>query len=694
MSSITASVRRAAEDRVHRVLRPWGDRPRWVLSALALIAVGAVLLDCWGLGSGEYNAFYGAAARSMSESWKAFLFGSFTPANTITIDKIPGYLWPQALSVRLFGFHSWALDLPQILESLATVAVGYRLVLRWSGQAQAVIAAGLLALTPAVIALGHTNNEEACYVMCLTLAASAGLRAATTGRLRSLVLAGVWVGAAFQCKMLEAWAAYPAIAAAYLLAAPPRTLKRVAHALIGGIVAVAVSLSWVVLVALVPAGDRPYIDGTTNNNPFSMVFGYNGLIRFSSLGVSASSVGAIGGQAGAAAPAGATSSGGLATMFQSAQSTQVGWLYPLAAVSIILVLWQRRGAPRTDPIRAGAVMWAVWIVAFGAAYSAGSIHSYYVVTLAPALAAVSGVGAVALWRAWHEGRRGAWAAPVTIALSAVWASVIASSSPTYRTWLVPLLVATAVAAVGALVIGRGRVTNSRRAFAAVAALCLLAAGTGAAVWDSSVITAGDSQSLAMGTVGPSGAGGFGGAGSRGAGFGGGRPDFGNGDFPGGFGGQRPGSGGGSGTGSFGGAVGSGGFGGAGDGGGGNGMWVSDASSTSTEKSLLDYVQAHDSGAEFPLTVAGWMQAAPYILRAGTPVLTLGGFSGQAPTPTLGQFEQYIADGQVKFVYLTPSGTSSNQIEAWVPKNCTVVPAQDYGGTSTGSGSAELYDCGH
>jgi 4-amino-4-deoxy-L-arabinose transferase-like glycosyltransferase len=666
------------------------------------------------MGGSEFNTFYGSAARSMSESWKAFFFGSFTPANTITIDKIPGYLWPQALSARLFGFHSWALDLPQVVEALVTVAVTYRLVRRWAGEAQAVIAAGLLALTPAIVALGHTNNEEACYVMCLTLAASAGLRAATSGQLRSLVLAGVWVGAAFQCKMLEAWAAYPAIAVAYLLAAPPKTLKRVVHAAIGGLVTVAVSLSWVVLVALVPGNDRPYIDGTTNNNPFSMVFGYNGLIRFSSLGVAPSSVGAIG-SAGAAAPAGPSSSGGLATMFQSAQTTQVGWLYPLAVVSIAFVLWQRRKAPRTDPIRAGVVLWAVWIVVFAAAYSAGTIHSYYVVTLAPALAAVSGVGAVALWRAWHEGTRATWAAPITVTLTAVWASVIASSSSAYRGWLVPLLIVVTVCAIAAMVLGRARVATPRRMFAAAGALCVLVAGTGAATWDSSVFTAGDTQSLAMGTVGPGGAGfgagggGQGGQGGQRPGFAGGTRSGAGGGFPGGggsgAGGGFPGGGGsgagggfpgGGGSGSgrpaggFAGPGGAGAFRGGAGGGGGNGMWVSDASLTPAQSSLLAYVQAHGAGAKFPLTVTSWMQAAPFILRAGTPVLTLGGFSGQAPAPTLAQFEQYVAGGQVRFVYMSPTG--ANQIETWVIKDCAGVPAQDYGGTA--STSTDLYECGH
>jgi 4-amino-4-deoxy-L-arabinose transferase-like glycosyltransferase len=386
--------------------------------------------------------------------------------------------------------------------------------------------------------------------------------------------------------------------------------------LVSGLVTVAVSLTWVVIVALVPASDRPYVDGTTNNNPFSMVFGYNGLIRFSSLGVSPSSVGSIG-QNGSAAPAGPSSSGGLSTLFQSAQATQIGWLYPLAAVSIVFVLWQRRKAPRTDPIRAGIVMWTAWILVFGAAYSVGTIHSYYVVTLAPALAAVSGVGAMAMWRA--------------------------RTALTFRSVL--------------------------------ATACVLVAAVGALTQDSSVFSSTNTQSLAMGTVGSGGTG-FGGARGFGGGGGGGgsaRPGFGGG---GGF--ERP-------------AGGSGDFGGGGAGGGGNGMWVSDSSLTSSQSSLLAYVEAHDSGSRYVLTVTSWTQAAPFILRSGTAVLTLGGFSGQVPSPTLTQFEQYVASGQVDFVDLTTAGGSQQstaaQIEAWVPKHCTAVPAQDYGATSS-----SLYQC--
>jgi 4-amino-4-deoxy-L-arabinose transferase-like glycosyltransferase len=717
VSSITTSVTRAGRgSRVMLRLAP--AQPRWVRPALLLILVCAAVLYCWGMSGGQYNSFYASAARSMSENWKAFLFGSFSPANTITIDKIPGYLWPQAVSARLFGFHSWSLVLPQIIEALVTVLATYRLVRRWAGETAAVLAAGFLALTPALIAATHTNNEEAAYVMCLALAASATQRAAASGRLRSLVLAGVWVGLAFQCKMVEAWAVLPVIAVTYLVTAPPKLLRRVLDVLAAMLVALAVSLSWVVMVALVPANSRPFIDGTTNNNPFSMVFGYNGLTRFGSLGVNAASVGAVSqARGGGGAAVGAVPSSGLATMFQAGAASQVGWLYPLAAVSIVMLLWQRRGRPRTDPIRAGVIMFTIWIVIYGLAYSAGTIHTYYVVTLAPALAALCGAGTIALWRAFRAGGRRAWALPITLALTAAWAIYIASGFPTYRDWLVPLVAVVGIVALIALASVGRRPAMTGRAVLAAGVIGLIAVVIGSAAWDSSVITAGDDTSLAMGNVGPNapGAGAFGGAGGAGhAGFGAGR------DFGGGAGAR---TGGGFGRGAGAGRPGGAGAGqpaGAGAasrfaaGGGLGGMWVTDGTLSTEQRGLLDYAQAHRDGARFVLTVTTTFEATPYILRAGADVLSMGGFSGQVPYPTLAQFEQYVASGQVRYVDLPASGgpggfgspgqargagqsqgsqqSTASQIEAWIPAHCSTVPASDYASGTGSNTSGPLYLC--
>ena len=120
--------------RWRRFLTPWrspADQPAWARPALLAIAAAAAIAYGWGMAGASVESFYGAAARSMSESWHDFIFGAFDPAGTVTIDKLPGALWVQALSLRIFGFHIWALVLPQVVEGVLTVLVLYRAVRRW-----------------------------------------------------------------------------------------------------------------------------------------------------------------------------------------------------------------------------------------------------------------------------------------------------------------------------------------------------------------------------------------------------------------------------------------------------------------------------------------------------------------------------------------------------------------------------------
>lgn len=88
-----------------------GRRTEHLLLAAVLLLAGA--LYGWQVAHAQFHSFYATAVKSMSLSWKAFVYGSLDPAGSITIDKIPGFLWPQALSARVFGFHPWALALPR-----------------------------------------------------------------------------------------------------------------------------------------------------------------------------------------------------------------------------------------------------------------------------------------------------------------------------------------------------------------------------------------------------------------------------------------------------------------------------------------------------------------------------------------------------------------------------------------------------
>jgi 4-amino-4-deoxy-L-arabinose transferase-like glycosyltransferase len=155
--------------------------------------------------------YYVAAVRSMSMSWHNFFFGAFDPSATITIDKLPGAFWVQALSVRIFSLHPWAIVLQQILEGVLSVLVLFRVVRRLVGDRAAIIAALVLALSPANVALDRGNISDSLRVPCLLLALTATLSVVLNNSRWALVWSGVWVGEAFQAKMLEAWLVLPAL---------------------------------------------------------------------------------------------------------------------------------------------------------------------------------------------------------------------------------------------------------------------------------------------------------------------------------------------------------------------------------------------------------------------------------------------------------------------------------------------------
>src|SRR5580692_8383127 len=338
----------------------------------------------------------------MSESWHDFIFGAFDPAGTVTIDKLPGALWMQALSLRVFGFHIWALILPQVAEGVLTILVLYRAVRRLAGPAAGLTAAAVLAATPITVLLSRGNVSDSLLILLLVLAADATSAALLTGSPRQLLLAGAWVGLAFQAKMIQAWLALPALAAAYLLAAPAARLRtRCAHVALAGLVAAVVSLSWMTAVSVVPSQDRPYVDGSANDSVYTQVFDYNGLGRLTGNWATI---------AGPPSPiiVSAVESGQLLTaetfgikpswhrLLSGPFAADSGWLLPAAIVGALGALFVRRREDRRDPLRAAVVLWGGWWLILAVFFSTGTyLNAYYVAALVPAVAALCGTGIAA-----------------------------------------------------------------------------------------------------------------------------------------------------------------------------------------------------------------------------------------------------------------------------------------------------------
>src|SRR3954471_16697547 len=103
---------------------------------LAVLLVLAAALNLWALDqNGWANEYYSAAIKSMASSWHNFLYGSFDASGVMTVDQPPLALWVQTLSVKVFGFSSLAILVPQALMGMASVALVYDLTRRRFGRA-------------------------------------------------------------------------------------------------------------------------------------------------------------------------------------------------------------------------------------------------------------------------------------------------------------------------------------------------------------------------------------------------------------------------------------------------------------------------------------------------------------------------------------------------------------------------------
>src|SRR5437763_1298013 len=238
--------------RVAGWLRP-ADQPVWCRPVLLAVAALAGLTYAWRMNGDGLEPYYAAAVRSMSGNWHDFVYGAFDPDGTISLDKLPGAFWPQALSVRLFGLHVWAIVLPQVVEGVLTVGVLYRAVRRLSGPVPGLVAATVLAISPATALLNRGNIADSLLILFLVLAADATAAAVRSGRLTPLLLAAVWVGLGFQAKMAQSWLVLPALAVPYAVAAPVPWRRRLVRLAAAGALPVAVSRSVLLLVTATPA---------------------------------------------------------------------------------------------------------------------------------------------------------------------------------------------------------------------------------------------------------------------------------------------------------------------------------------------------------------------------------------------------------------------------------------------------------
>ena len=649
--------------RLRRIWRGPDTDPAWARPALfaLLLATGAFYVI--GLTSnGWANSFYSAAVQAGSQSWKAFFFGSSDAGNSITVDKPPASLWVMALSVRIFGLSSFSILLPEVIMGVATVGVVHATVKRCSTAAAGLLAGAVLALTPVAVLMFRFNNPEALLVLLMTLGAWATMRSIEQGSPKWMAIVGVFIGLGFLTKALQVLLVVPFFGLGYVLFANTTLRRRIVGAIVG-VGAMLLSAGWwVAIVELMPASMRPYIGGSQDNSFLSVTFGYNGLGR-----LSGSEVGSVGG--GQRGPGSGTES--ITRLFTQTIGGQISWLLPTAALLLIAGLAFRGRRPRTDLRRAAYVVWGGWLLVTGLVFSlmAGIFHEYYTVALAPAIAALVGMGACEAWdRRTHWAGRGVLAAAAgTAAGMGFW---LLGRTTAYGGWLRwSVLVVGFAAALLLLLTDRlprfaTAVTVGGAVAAALAGPTAYAVTTVTTPHTGSIVTAGPNT----GGPGGMGRGGVPGGGMPRGGFPGGAP----GGLAGGMPGGMPPGGFPGGSGQTGGRAGANGMGG-----------LLNASTPSAE--VVAALRADASSYRWAAATVGSQNAAGLQLGSGEPVMPIGGFNGSDPSPTLDEFKGYVASGDIHYFMggggfrgQNGGGNSGNEISSWVQANFTQV---SIGGTT-------------
>lgn len=661
----------------------------WETFGISLILILSAVLNFANLGiEGLANTYYSAGVKSMMMNFKNFFFVSSDPSGFVSIDKPPVGFWLQTLSAKIFGFSGWSVILPQALAGVISVWIIYRLVKRSFGSGAGIIAALCLAITPIFVAASRNNTIDNLLVLSLLLACWPLFIAAEEGRFKYLILSLVLVGIGFNIKMVEAYMVAPAIYITYFLSSALPYKKKIKHLILGSVVLLVVSLSWAIVVDLVPAGDRPFVGSSTNNTVMQLIVGHNGLERVGLSGRNANrgpqqnqnfrnrtntsqnqfpsrqngnrmrsdSASNRNFPGGNQFGMGNNSKTGITRLFTyNNLSDQISWLLPFAIIGFIAAaIKEKLKYPFDGKRNLALIFWFVWLITEFVyfSFSKNVTHTYYLTTMAPSVAALTGIGLISLWKLYTEAGWKKLLLPATFIINGLIEMLILwpnfNRSNGYKT----TLIVTAILSIGASIIlfiasvirnkqnvrhdentetnenvytiGKNTILNI--VMVSVAFIGIL---TAPFVWSSTTLF-----------------------------------------YP--MNGSSPSA----------------------------GLELASTRqnrnlSLSSNSKLIQFLESNKENAKYLVAVPSAMTyASDLILETGEPVMTLGGFSGSDKIITLDAFKQLVKAGALRYAIVNGGGrmggnfmgsNSNNDIMNWIKSNGKLVPTNEWTDTSASNG---------
>lgn len=653
-----------------------GQRIDPVLIGIVLLAA---LLNIYGIWNDQYaNAYYTAAVTSMLQSFHNFFFASFDPGGFVSVDKPPVAFWIQTLFAHVFGVHGWSVILPQALAGVGSVLLIYVLVKPSFGKTAARLGALVAACTPIAAAVSRTNNIDSLLVFTLLAATWMLFKAVKTQKWSWSIAAFAMIGVGFNIKMLQAYMVLPAFYLFYLLAFKVPWKKKLGMLAVSTAALLLVSLSWPLIVDSLPAADRPYVGGSQTNSVLELAFGYNGIARLTGQGGMGG-----GNRAGAdeimpgsqqmpqgvdinqngfagQMPAGDgkdfggtggmfnTGTAGPLRLFQSQLSGQISWLLPFAllgAAGLLLGLCRKQSL--TDKHKE-SIFWLAWLLpAMGFFSVAGFFHQYYLIMLAPPIAALTGAGWVELFNfnrnldGWKK-----WLLPVGLIGTTAFEIYVLLPYKTQIGLGLPIAVGAVGIGVSLILCLPSNTRTSIRSAAAVGGILILLAAP--LFWAATPLLYGGNSMLPE--AGPQ------------------LKSSGNSGMPGQMQGRRQNE-------------------------------TQDGTQDETQNQpqdqpktqaagqskenvdakLLAYLTDNNTGEKYLFATTNAGTAETYIIKTGKAVMAMGGFSGSDPILSVDKLKQMVANKEIKY-FLSSSGGpggGSSEVTAWIIKNGKEVPQAEW-----------------
>lgn len=622
---------------------------------IVLILLLSFLLHFVRLGQeGLANLYYAAGVKSMLMNWHNFFFVSFDPGGFITIDKPPLGFWLQTLSATIFGFQGWSIILPQALGGVISVYLIYILAKRYHGKWAGLISALVLALTPIFVAASRNNTIDVLLVMTVLFAVLIFLRATEELNPKKLMLAFFLIGVGFNIKSLEAFMILPTFYITYFFAQNGRFKKKLVHLLAATLVLMVSSLSWFIIVDSVSPEDRPYVGSSETNSEFELATGYNGLGHFLGYGIRTP------GRQGQTRPpisqrlqngapsvintpnlppstgpgfpngnarqlGGETGPPGPFRLFNHQMGGQISWLLPFAVIGIIIALYQFRKKELPEKSKMKLLFWSCWLIPEMIFFSiAQGAHRYYLVMMAPAIAALVGITYVTLAHWSTRGGKKRYLLPGVLFVTIGAQVFIIAGYSEWRSWILTLVVGVGFLAFLLLswqtaIRDKRQCDRYHRLIVVLGIISLLIAPF---AWSLTPVLYGSGNS-AFPFAGPDL-----------------NPQSRQSNLPG-------------------------------------GMRNLAARFTVDTDKLEKFLMANRNGEKYIVAVPNAHIASPIILDTGQPVITYGGFLGSEKILNGDKLEKLVADGQVRYVLIGSANGQQPDIEAWVSAHGVLVPDAEW-----------------